>query len=194
MSVFAVRRALEPEYREINLDLLDIISASPEEVDLDALLKFYEANLSMSEWWQTIPCDFFDEANDQDKSIPDICIWTGATLILSRRAYNLLKDSIEPFGELLPLSISGERYYLFNCLSYGVDDLDACESEIEDGQQLWVRKLVTEPKDEEQLLFKSEYDKGHTLLCNQRFADIISQLELKGLSFDNELVKNFDLA
>lgn len=193
MTVFAVRRSQTPYFRELDLDALDVYSYAPDTVELDDVLKFYEVNLSMSNWWQTISCAFYDEPNDQDKGIGDICLWSGASLVLSRRAYNLLKDSIQPFGEFLPLSIANEPYYIFNCLSYGIDDLEACESEHQQGHRLWVTKLVTEPKDEKQLLFKSKYDRGHTLLCSKRFTDIVNQLGLTGLSFDAELVRKFDL-
>lgn len=191
MTVYATRRSIEPEYKELELSLLDIVSASPEEIELDDILKFYEVNLSMQDWWIPLTCNFFAEPNGRTQETPDVFVWTGATLVLSKRAYNLLKDSIEPFGEFLPLIVSGEPYYLFNCLTYGQDDLEACASIYQGGSRLWVTKLVSKPKYKEQLLFKSEYERGYTLLCSQRFTDIINQLGLTGLSFDTELVRGY---
>lgn len=193
MSVFAVRTSENPEYRELDLDSYDVFLYAPEGTDMETILKFNETNTSMSEWWQTIPCGFYNEANDQHKGIADITLWWGASLLLSKKAYNFLKDSIEPFGEFLPLTVSYEPYYIFNCLSYGIDNLEACESEHRQGERLWVTKLDTRPKDKGQLLFKSEYERGNTLLCNERFADIVNQLGLTGLSFDSELIRNIEI-
>lgn len=189
MTVYAIRRSTEPEYKELELSLLDVVSASPEEIELDDILKFYEVNLSMKKWWIPLACNFFEEPNGRIQLTPDICVWTGATLLLSKRAYNLLQDSIEPFGEFLPIALLNEQYYIFNCLTYGVDDLEASESDYQQGQRTWVTKLSVEPQNKEQLLFKSAYERGHTLFCNQRFVDIVEQLGLKGLGFDTELVQ-----
>lgn len=194
MTAYAVKYDEKLEYRQLILDILDIVSASPDDVELDDIVNFYKKNLSMKDWWIPLHCDFSDDESDKGKAIPDISPWAGATLVLSKRAYNLLHDSIKPFGEFLPIIVSEDQpYYLFNCLSYGVDDTEASESEYQNGERLWVKKLVSGPKDENQLLFKSKYERGYTLLCNQRFTEIINQLDLKGLSFDTELVRKFDL-
>lgn len=97
MNVYAIRGSEKPKYKELILDLLDIVSASPDSVSVEDIVNFSERNLPMQSWWKPLRCHFSDEATDKGKDKPDIAPWAGATLLLSQRAYDLLKDSIEPF-------------------------------------------------------------------------------------------------
>lgn len=191
-KVYAVRRASNPYYRELELDVMDVVRYSPDEVSLDEITDFSEHNTSMASWWQPITTNFYDDADDQDKDVPDISPWVGATLVLSPKAYRLLKDTLEKDGEFLPLKINSEKYFLFNCLSLGQDDKQLSEIEYDGDIPLWVNKLVTAPTNEKHAVFKSKLEKGQTLFATERFKNAVKEFRLKGVLFDENLIEKTD--
>ncbi|ACR10650.1 conserved hypothetical protein [Teredinibacter turnerae T7901] len=190
-NIYAIRRATDPFYRELEFDVMDIARYSPDDVPLDAVTRFFELNTAMSDWWQPIRAQFYDEADDQDKDIPDLCPWVGATLILSPKAFRLLEDALRNDGEFLPLLVGDEEYQLFNCLSVGVDDREASEVEVDGDIELWVNKLATAPENTSQVVFKSKLEKGKTLFAGDLFKTAIEEFGLKGLAFDKNLIESF---
>lgn len=188
-KVYAIRRSVQPYFRELELNVMDIARYSPDDVSLDDVTRFSELNTSMAGWWQPIITNFYDAPDDKGMDIPEICPWVGGTLILSPKAFRLVKDSITGCGEFLPLKVGPEEYQIFNCLSLGEDDLAASEVEYDGDLALWVNSLVTAPANNKQLVFKSPLEKGVTLFCTDRFKDVVESFGLKGLCFDEVLIE-----
>ena len=188
-KVYAIRHSKQSYFRELELDVMDIARYSPDEVSLDEVTRFSELNTSMAGWWQPIITNFYDDQDDKHMGTPEICPWVGGTLILSPKAFRLLKGSIKGCGEFLPIKVGPEEYQIFNCLSLGEDDLLASEVEHDGDLALWVNGLVTAPVNDKQLVFKSPLEKGATLFCTDRFKDVVESFGLKGLYFDEALIE-----
>lgn len=189
-KIYAVRRASNPCCRELEFDVMDIARyALDHNVPADSVIRFSELNTSMAGWWEPIITNFYDDPDDQNKDFPEVCPWIGGTLILSPRAYRLLRDSLKNDGEFLPILVNGEEYQIFNCLSLGLDDVDASCVVYDGDVALWVESLITEPSNDKQMVFKSPLEKGATLFCSSLFKEVVESLALRGLSFDEELIE-----
>ncbi|MBX7104570.1 MAG: hypothetical protein K1X57_10850 [Gemmataceae bacterium] len=104
---------------------------------------------------------------------------------LSQRAVDLLRDLLEPNGELLPVTHSIGTYYFFNCTRVlSCLDLDkSAASRTREG-------IVTR---KERLVFLNEVVRGETvfrirtqppdLFCTQTFADRVAAASLQGFVF-----------
>jgi hypothetical protein len=60
---------------------------------------------------------------NKGKQLPDIGHVAVGSIVLSQESANLLKESLEPFGELLPIDAEGTTYYLYNVTTI-IDALD----------------------------------------------------------------------
>lgn len=188
MTIYAVRYSTNPYYRYVDYETIHLLDIAPEEMTTDQVLDFSETNVPMGSWWQVPEIDYLD--GDEDK--PDITIWQNATLLLSPRAHRLLADMMKPYGEFLPVQLEGETHQLFNCLMFGDEDKSSTEFEYDGDQRLGLKTLVFHASCDEILLFKSKSNKGLTTFCNQKFKDALESFKLKGLTFDRELIKQYD--
>ena len=112
-DIFAIRKDI-PKYQILDLDMLDVTRNMPDHVDMDSVYDFSQLNTSMGEWWEPPETKYIDTEKGNSK-IPDISCWIDASLVLSPKAYRLLRDSLNPIGEFLPVSIDDETHYIFNC-------------------------------------------------------------------------------
>lgn len=64
---------------------------------------------------------------NEGKKVPDIGHIAVGSIVLSERAVEILKKHLEPYGELLPLDVEGETYYLYNVTKI-IDALDQNKS------------------------------------------------------------------
>ncbi len=62
--------------------------------------------------------------------------------MLSPKAYRLLKELLEPFGEFLPVTIDDERYFTFNCLTFVDADESQSEKQLYEGEEVGIKSLV----------------------------------------------------
>jgi hypothetical protein len=53
----------------------------------------------------------------------DTTTWQTDMLILNEKAYNGLRDVLESYGELLPIEVESDIFYLFNALKRLPDDV-----------------------------------------------------------------------
>ena len=107
MTFYAIRKDL-PDYQVLDLDLMDVTRNLPDGVDLDSVYDFSQLNTAMISWWQT-PETRYISTSSKKAQIPDISCWIDATLVLSPRAYRLLKDTLSNSGELLPVQVGEEH-------------------------------------------------------------------------------------
>jgi len=188
MTIYAIRNNREPYYRELDFNQMDIVNAAPESMHPDEILDGAERNSAMSGWWVTPSVDFYGGSDP----VSDIAVWLTSILLLSPKAHRVLGGILKAYGEFLPITVSGDKYFLFNCLTFGDEDSVGTQFESEGGQELWLKFLAFQESAESLPVFKSLSNKGMTPFCNQRFKDAVESFELKGLIFDEQLIEVYE--
>jgi len=192
MTVYAIRND-GYDFQELDLEIDDFIDARPKEVNERLVLDFSLENYAMLGWWPTPDTEFVAIDEDTGAPIPDICKWIDASLVLSAKAYRLLGDTLKPFGEFLPLTIRGEAFYIFNCLTLAKINEDLCEKNIYKGEEAGIKTLVFDDTDiADKLIFKTTYDSCMDLYCAERFKNILQDYKLTGVVFSEKLVEDFN--
>lgn len=186
MTFYAIRKDM-PDYQVLDLDLLDVTRNLPDEIDLDSIYDFSQLNTAMASWWQA-PETRYVSTGSKNGQIPDISCWVDATLVLSPKAYRLLKDTLERSGEFLPVEVGGDLHYIFNCFAFGQSDENKCIFNDDEGMRAGLKHLELDPISSELLVFKVQVENCLTLFCSDRFKQIINSFELNGLVFDCDLL------
>lgn len=186
-NVFAIRKDI-PKYKVLDLDIMDVTRNLPEDIDLDSVYDFSELNTSMASWWVAPDTQYISSAKEAKSLVPDISCWVDATLTLSPKAHRLLKDLLNDFGEFLPVSISGEWHYIFNCFTLGMPNEDLCTFNNEEGMQAGLKHLEFDQSASELIVFKATIENCLTLFCNNRFKDAVESFGLQGVIFDENLI------
>ncbi len=133
--------------------------------------------------WEEIEVVFVDgyPENRKDKYMPDITFITGR-LFLTDKTKNLLSDVLSKVeGEYLPVRYNNnQKGFIFNpqCI-------------VEVNTKLSIRdennEITSIVFNQENLLFKTEFDNYLSLFCNKEFKKIIENNNLKGLCFSSDL-------
>lgn len=148
------------KFKELDLEVSDIIDSFPEDIDYVAAHEFCEHNISLSSTWTLLKTGFSDIEGNENL-IPDICVWIDSTLLLSPKAKRLLGDTLSEYGEFLPIIIDDEKYEIFNCLT------------------------LRNTKKSSDLVFKTSDSNCAHLYCQQRLKDSIEELDLHGVVFSS---------
>lgn len=186
-KIFAIRKD-SPTYKALDLDILDVTRNLPDNIDVDSIYDFSQLNTSMASWWDMPDTQYIDYYGEGKSLIPDISCWVDATLVLSPKAHRLLKDLLNDSGEFLPVSISGETHYIFNCFTLGEVNEEACTFNNEEGMQAGLKHIEFKESAKELIIFKATIEGCLTLFCNQRFRDMVESFELQGIIFDEALI------
>lgn len=191
MTVFAIRNDVI-NFQELDLKIDDIIDFRPAETDEDFILDFSLNNCSMRSWWPTPDTEFVAISDDQNAAIPDICKWVDSSIVLSPKAFRFLSEILKEWGELLPIKIKNESFYIFNCLTFGSILESSCEKSYYEGEEFGIKSLVFDDEDiSKKLIFKSHYDSGMGIYCGTRFKDVVLGCKLSGIVFSEKLVEDF---
>ena len=191
-TVFAVRND-SYIFQEIDLKIDDVIDARPSDVDEDIVLDFSLNNYAMSDWWPTPDTEFVAIDNDSKALIPDISKWMDTSLVLSPKAYRLLGDTFKEWGEFLPITVRGEIFYIFNCLTFGLVHNNLCEKSYYEGEEVGIKTIVFDNQDvATKLVFKTTYNSCIELYCGDRLKNIVQSYELSGVIFSEILVEDFN--
>jgi hypothetical protein len=189
MNVYAIRDDFE-KYQELQLTFKDYFDNVPvdREYTFDQVESFFSYNLALGDWWKTIETSFEPIERCDSAAIPDICWWQGSVLGLSLEAKNKLEEYLGPSGEFLPITVSGDQFYLFNCFEIGVHDEINSKRRNFEGETFGIDRISFNEKDvENKLLFKTKFDNCGTIYCTDKFKDLITSLNLKGLVFSSDL-------
>lgn len=179
-NIYAVRQD-GFKYQELDLEIGDIIDFFPEEYDFDQVHDFSTENIAMAGFWELFKTGF-SEIEGEENLIPDITTWIDATLFLSPKAHRLLGDSLTPFGELLPIVIEDETYYLFNCLkTVSKDEEKSSDEEL----------FLVESEIKDDLVFKCVEAPRKDVFCSERFKQLVEDFDLKGVVFETNLASAF---
>lgn len=170
METYAIRRD-GYDYQELDLEIDDFIEIFPEEINYNTIHDFSMENLALAQYWKPVSTGFSEIHGEKNLS-PDICNWIGATLVLSPKAYRFLKETLNPFGEFLPVLIDNDTYYIFNCLTVVNGDSSASHF-----------SFSTESI-RDKLIFKSTEQHCIDIYCTDRLKDAIESFGLRGVMFD----------
>lgn len=163
MEIYTIRRDGYC-FQELDLEIDDFIEIFPEEMDYNTIHDFSLENLALAKYWKPLRAGF-SEIQGEKNLIPDICNWIGATLFLSPKAYRFLKETLTPFGELLPVLIEDDIYYIFNCLTIAVGD-------------------ISTESTKDKLIFKIPEKYCIDIYCTDRLKDAIESFDLRGIIFE----------
>lgn len=156
------------KFKELDLEISDIIDSFPEDIDYVAAHEFCEHNISLSSTW-TLQKTGFSDIEGNENLIPDISVWIDSTLLLSPKAKRFLGETLSEYGEFLPILIEEEKYEIFNCLTLG------------------------DTKNSDDLVFKTKDSNCSILYCQERLKDLIEELDLHGVALTNINCSRSDL-
>ncbi len=191
MTIYAMRgNALD--YQELDLEIDDFIETFPSEVEEFRVFDFAIENFAMSEYWKPWDTEFVTSSG-VNTPIPDVSKWIDASLVLSPKAYRYLFDSLKDYGEFLPINVSNDTYYIFNCLTAIDADEPKSKKQFYEGEEVGVKILAFDERAiENTLIFKSPYQHCLDLFCTERLKHVIEDVGLTGLNFDDNLVNSVD--
>lgn len=143
-----------------------------------------------TEW---IPVDVKFESDNKKNITPDISVWNLSCLVLSTKAYNALKETLNPTGEFFTLN---NDFYLYNCLeSMNADSIDVNKTKIKieemesnhipESLGFLPEKIKGKP------LFKPGFLENSFLVCQYSFKKIAEDNQLKGVIFEENLAQTF---
>lgn len=104
------------DFQELDLEIDDLLEYFPESLSTDEAYNFSQSNLSLKDFWPSFQTGF-STIEGEKNLMPDISYWIGATLVISPKAYRFLAELLSQYGELLPFTVNGDVYHVFNCLN-----------------------------------------------------------------------------
>jgi hypothetical protein len=131
--------------------------------------------------------DNFKGANN---SLPNISLFATGVVVLDGAAHEQFSKMLAPTGEFLPVSINGERHYLFNVLYVVPDEavnLNNAVERVDSGVHLGQTNVTFDEQflnEKSILLFKTKTDKLIFTYCTQVFKDQYESFGLKGIVFE----------
>lgn len=134
-------------------------------------------NTPVKNFWKPLDVTLFQ--NEGTVDIPDISEW-GGMLCLNKKAYDVLHEYLEPYGEFLPCNVLGKQGYLFHCLNIR----EFRDSEVEyiiHGEYHSDLKSVSFPKGMNDHMVVGINKISFDMYCSDEVASIIKKENLKGL-------------
>ncbi|MBJ7553848.1 hypothetical protein [Marinomonas spartinae] len=187
MSVYRIKYP-EDSFEVIDLDMFAFADIIGDE-DLTLVRSQPRTNESLKSRWKSVKCNIAEEW--KNKPLPAISYW-GSYLIFTQKAYDVFANTLEPFGEFLPLLAEGNQLYIYNCLTFVSEDETQCIRSYEDGYPIGFKSLAFENSDlKDKQVFKSKLFGTHTLFATDSFRSLFSQENMTGIRFDTYLVDPF---
>ena len=145
-----------------------------------------------SEFWQPVNVEFEDgSAKENIAAVPDISLLLTNQIICNQKAYDALREALNPYGEWLPITVEGIPYWLLHVTKKtGVEYVDVKNSKrtlyVVDYNEIEKLTFKNELL-ESLLLFKTAYNDYKNIYCTDKFKNLIMEFGLKGLLFSTEL-------
>ena len=180
---------LQPDpsiYMNFDLDGYDFLNKLGDELELSDFGK------PLQHIWQPV-IGRFTPKSSVARTAPDISTWQTDLLIINQKAYGLLKDTFEAYGELLPVEIDSETHYLFNVLTRLPDeviDTEKSEYEYYEEEPVGFKTLFFVEKNipGDTLLFCMQNNFAYNIYCDDRFKNMVNDNGLGGLIFNPVLI------
>ncbi len=145
----------------------------------------------LSDVWVEESVQFTAHYKTSEKK-PDISVW-GTCLVLTLRAAEVLKPYIETDGEFLPIVIDGEKFQVFNVMSFGEEDQENTKHEYIDEHPVGLKSLkFIELSVADKYVFKSLMEGCALLYCDDKLKNLCNEHDLRGVEFDLDLLDVFD--
>ena len=142
---------------------------------------------SLAANWNSVQGSLEQKKPGAETETPDITFWQH-NLALSPQAYNGLSGFLTGFGELLPITLNGDTWHIWNATTLADDCIDVTSSEqvIRDDKVTGIKQLDflehSTPS-----IFKIAYDKRVRIFCTSEFKNLYQSLGLTGLTFNTNL-------
>lgn len=149
-----------------------------------------------TDFWKPLNAIFFDDSDNKNViTPPDITCWFIDNLVLNEKAYQLLSETLAPYGELLPVKCEGIPYWVLHITQFTkIDAVDEDKSErvIEESGYIDMKQLTFKAdKVKDLLLFKTEFDGYKNIYCSEKFKERVEAAGLQGLVFSTDLASLF---
>ncbi len=192
MTTYKIIRDTD-NFMHFSLDLKMVVDALGNKFGRMKVMHFSKHNLKFSDDWEDFKCSFVQpEGLTTANKLPDITTWRLADLVLSEKAFSILRDALSAYGEFLPLTCNGESYYIFNCLTEGKVNENLSVRNVLDDVVMDVNKLSFDSDDvADKLVFKSLYQGATDLFCNDKFKDLVQTNDLRGIDFSENILEMF---
>ncbi|MCO1336664.1 hypothetical protein MO867_20265 [Microbulbifer sp. OS29] len=135
-----------------------------------------------SDW---VPLELSIKACDSPPVIPAISTWLNY-LVLHESAYKALEGMLGPYGEFLPCTYQGAKFYLFNPLTIA-EDLDAVmPGSVTKDDGLLASIAFDEEKLKDTPVFRTK-ESYICIYCTEAFKNLVEKEKLEGLRFSAKL-------
>lgn len=142
--------------------------------------------------WVAPEATFYYSENFKGRAevTPDVTVWSTGVLVFNARAYEVFRSALSTSGEFLPVSVSGDTYYLMNTLyiipDNAIDKSKAVEV-IDTGVHFGQTNVTFNEEflsSDNVLIFKSNTDKLLHSFCTEEFKTIYESNDFIGLIFE----------
>lgn len=181
-------------YKNLDIDLGNAISIVGKNLGGSIHFRTHKSEgISLKAAWVDIGGSFVDVEGLPTYKTPDITLWNSSNLLLTQAAFSALSESLTTYGEFLSITIDGEDCQIFNCLNYV--DVDESQSELDidaEGHWLGIKRIAfSQQTENNNLIFRTKFDRGGTLYCGDAFKQRIETANLERLIFHTDLLDQF---
>lgn len=192
MKVYRVTADYD-NFLAFHLPMKDVIQKLGRSFPPKKLMHFYKYNISLIDAWSDLSGQFSPiETSNTKLPVPDITLWSSGSLLFSDQAKKAVETHIASMGEFLPVQTENGLVWIFNCLTLVKADEKRSSREEIDGQAISVSDINFHEEDvAKNIIFKSDFDSCKTVYCNEAFYNLITETNLKGINFNENLVGIF---
>lgn len=179
------------KFLEFDLSIDSLIDRIPEHIPEHDIFNFSYSNLELNPYWEQCEASFSPIEGIQG-TVPDLCCWNGSNLVLSPKVFASIAELISPFGELLPVTVGGLTYHIFNCRTFGrIDEINSKRNVI-DSIDMGAAKIAFNKEDvKDKLIFKTKVNACLDPFCSDILKNKIELDRLTGVIFGTDLAADF---
>lgn len=187
MNVYQIGQDISV-YKELQLGSIELAEQLGLDIDSDEFMEYLDLGsngLSFKDRWGDVEAVFeASPACPEAIEIPNISILNRSTLVFSEKAHAFFQLCISEFGEFLPISVKGFRFYIFNILARSKVDESKCKYTYQEGVVRNVERLVFDEDDvPKNALFFDAHQGFGGIYCNDDFKNSYEEFEMDGLTF-----------
>ena len=189
-AVYQLKK-IPTRFMEGQTDVLQLAQQLGDEGLVEKLMMRPYLNETMKASWGSVT-DSWRPLSFTSNEKPDISMWDAGCLLLNQKAYSALHQALAADGEFLPITVDGEPMQVFNCMTWGKEDMSLTEKAYLDGYEDGIATLAFDEADiAGKMVFKSQLEAGARLYVSEAFKTLVEAHQLQGLRFDPELMDPF---
>lgn len=145
-----------------------------------------------SDFWKPLPGKFTDWSDKKNVlKIPDITVWFTNEIVLNKKGYEDLANSLNNYGEFLPITVEGKPYWVLHVTKFVTEDaINTLHSTriIDEAECITVEDLAfNEQAISDLFIFRTEFTGYKNIYCTEKFKTLIETAGLRGLLFSTDL-------